>query len=125
MTHGPTKEENFKKKINKKMAKKALYMVLSAKAGEGEIIVMEDLKFPEPKTKLAAKIFENLARSQEFKNLKKGNGVLVALAEKETFLRRTLRNLPFVGLEEARNLTAYQVLQYKYIMFPKSVIDVF
>lgn len=125
VTHGPTKEENFKKKINRKMAQKALYTVLSAKARDGEIIVMEDLKLSEPKTKLAAKIFENLSRAKEFKNLKKGNGVLVALPEKENLVRRTLRNIPYLGVEEARNLNAYGVLQYKYVMFFKSTIGAF
>lgn len=132
VTHGPTKEENFKKKINRKMAQKALYTVLSAKARDGEIIVMEDLKLSEPKTKLAAKVFENLSRAKEFKNLKKGNGVLVALParqadlpEKESLTRRAIRNLPYAGVEEARSLNAHEVLQYKYILFPKDVIGIF
>ena len=123
VTHGPTKERVFTKKINKKMAKKALYTVLSAKARDGEIILMENLKFQEPKTKLAAGVFKNLSGLDHFKNLQKGNGVLVALPEKEVLSKRALRNLPFVGSEEARNLNAHKVLQYKYIMFPKSVIE--
>lgn len=125
VTHGPVKEENFKKKINKKMAQKALYTVLSAKARDGEIIVMEDWKLLEPKTKLAAKVFENLSQAKEFKNLKKGNGVLAALPEKEGLTRRAMQNLSFVSVEEARNLNAYQVLQYKYLFFPKSVVESF
>ena len=125
VTHGPTKEKVFTKKINKKMAKKALYVVLSAKARDGEIIIMEDLKLQEPKTKFAAQVFKNLASADNFKNLQKGNGVLAALAEKDNLTRRALRNLPYVGVEEARNLNAYKVLQYKYIMFPKSVLEIF
>src|SRR3989338_649624 len=60
VTHGPLKEKSYKKSINKKMAKKALYTVLSAKARDGEIVVLDTLKFEEPKTKLAAKVFKNL-----------------------------------------------------------------
>lgn len=125
VTHGPVKEKVFARKINKKMARKALYVVLSAKARDGEIIVLEDLKFPEPKTRLAAKVFENLSQVKEFKNLKKGNGVLAALPEKEGLTRRAIHNLPYAGVEEARNLNAYQVLRYKYVLFPKSVIEKF
>lgn len=122
VTHGPTKEKIFTKKINKKMAKGALYVVLSAKARDGEIIVLEDLRFQDPKTKLAAKVFKNLSSVDNFKNLQKGNGVLVALPEKENLARRAVRNLSFVEVEEARNLNAHKVLQYKYLLFPKSVI---
>lgn len=125
VTHGPSKEKVFKKKINKKMAKKALYVVLSAKARDGEVIVLEDLKLQESKTKFASIIFENLSRVEDLKNLKKGNGVLVALPEKENLARRAFRNLPYIGVEEARNLNARQILQYKYVLFPKSVIEVF
>lgn len=125
VTHGPVKEKVFTKKINRKMAQKALFTVLSAKARDGEIIVLEDLKFLEPKTKFAAKVFENLSQVKEFKNLKKGNGVLAALPEKEGLTRRALRNLPYAGVEEARNLNAHLVLQYKYVMFLKSTIEAF
>lgn len=125
VAHGPKKERVFKKKINKKMAKKALWTVLSAKAREGEIVVLEDLKFAEPKTKLAAALFEKLCKLKEFKNLKKGNGVLIALPEKDGFSRRALRNLPYAGIDEARNLNARKVLQYKYILFPKAVVETF
>lgn len=125
VTHGPRKEKVFAKKVNKKMARGAFYTVLSAKARDGEIVVLENLKFPEPKTKFAAKVFENLARINNFKNLKKGNGVLVVLAEKENLARRAMRNLSFAGVEEARNLNAHKVLQYKYILFSKNVVEAF
>ncbi len=123
VTHGPTKERNFKKKINKKMARKALYNVLSAKARDGEIIVLDDVKFTEPKTKFAAAMFANLSKHKEMKRITKGNGVLVAIPNKNEMTRRTLRNLPYVGVDEARNLNAREVLQYKFIMFPKEAIS--
>ena len=123
VTHGPRTEKNYAKKINKKMAKRALFVTLSAKAKDNEIIVLDDLKFSEPKTKQAAAVFTNLAREKDAK-IKKGNGVLVALPEKYQMTRRALQNLPFVGIDEARNLNAHKVLQYKYVLFPKSAIDI-
>lgn len=123
VTHGPTKEQIFKKKINKKMARRALYTVLSAKARDNEILFLDDLKFEEPKTKFAAKLFDNFTENLEFKNLKRGNGVLIALAGKDAKVRRALRNLPYVGIDEARNLNAHEILQYKYILFPEQVLN--
>lgn len=125
VTHGPLKEKNYKKKINKKMAKKALYTVLSAKARDNEIIVLDDLKFAEPKTKLGAKLFNNLSKVKDFKNLTKGNGVLVSLVGKDEVSRRVLNNLPYTGIDEARNLNAHEVLQYKFILFPKEALVAF
>ncbi|MDP3710399.1 MAG: 50S ribosomal protein L4 [bacterium] len=123
-THGPITEKNYKKKINKKMAKKALYTVLSAKAKDKEIIVLEGFNIKDGKTKYAAESFKNFSKVPEFSRLTKGNGVLAALAEKSVGNRRALRNLPYVGVEEARNLTANQVLQYKYILFTKEILEV-
>jgi len=125
VTHGPNKEKVYAKKINKKMARKALYTVLSAKIRDKEIVVLEDLKFERPKTKLAAGFFEKIAKNSGLERITKGNGVLVALSGKDDAVRRTLRNLPYVGVDEARNLNAYQVLQYKYILFPKSAVETF
>ena len=125
VTHGPNSEKNYKKKINKKMAKKALYTTLSAKAREGQIIVMDSLDFPEPKTKFAAELFNNIGRIDSLKAVKKGNGVLVALPDRNKTARRAIQNLPFAALDEARNLNAYEVLQYKYLMFPKKAIETF
>ena len=125
VTHGPLKEKNYKRKINKKMAKKALYTVLSAKARDNEVIVLDELKFAEPKTKLGAKLFKDLSKVKDFKNLTKGNGVLVALGGKDAASRRALNNLPYAGIDEARNLNAHEVLQYKFVLFPKEALAVF
>ena len=54
VTFGPTSERVFSKKIPKKMRRKALFMVLSAKAKEKLILVLDDLKSEKPKTKIMA-----------------------------------------------------------------------
>lgn len=123
VTHGPTKERNFKKKINKKMARKALYTVLSAKVRDKEMIILDDLKFAAPKTKLGEELFTRFTGKKEFERIKNGNGILIALAQKDETVRRVLRNLPYAGIDEARNLNAWEVLQYKYILFPQAALE--
>lgn len=122
VTHGPSKDKDYTKKINKKMAKKALYTVLSAKARDNQIIVLDEVHFPEAKTKRAAELFKHFSRKDEFSNITKGNGALVALAGKDTAARRALRNLPYVAIDEARNLNAYTLLQHKFLMIPKEAV---
>jgi len=124
VTHGPLKEKSYHKKINKKMAKKALFTALSAKARDNEIIILENLKFPEAKTRHAAELFKNLSHADTLENIVKTR-TLVALPEKSKDLKQALRNLPRVGMNEARNLNAHEVLQYRYILIPKDVLKVF
>ncbi|MEK7560967.1 MAG: 50S ribosomal protein L4 [Patescibacteria group bacterium] len=123
VTHGPRNEKNYQKKINKKMARKALWTVLSAKARDGEIVILDNLSFAEPKTKYAATFFTKLKKNEPLGRITHKNGVLVALGGKNTDARRSLRNLPYVGIEEARNLTVSDVLGYKYVLFPKAAVE--
>src|SRR3990167_849107 len=48
VTFGPSVARNYEKKINKKMKRKALCMVLSAKARDHELIFLDELSLPEP-----------------------------------------------------------------------------
>ena len=123
VTHGPLTQKNFKKKVNKKMAKKALFTVLSAKARDGEIVVIDHLKFAEAKTKYAAQLFTNLMRHENLNRITKGNGALVALSGRDDMLKRTMRNLPYVAIDLAKNLNAREVLQHKFMIFPKAAIE--
>lgn len=123
VTHGPLKEKVYDKKINKKMGKIALGVVLSAKARDNEIVIVDSIAFPGGKTKGAAEMFSQFVRL--FPAITKGNGVLVALPEKSGEVRRAIRNLPYVGVEEARNLNAHHVLQYKYVLLPQNVLSIF
>lgn len=122
VTHGPKKEKIFAKKINKKMADAALKAVLSAKARENRLLVVDDLNLSEPKTKLAAVIFKRF--SSLFSSITKGNGLLLALTDKDNAAKIAVRNLPYVKAEEARNINAYKVLQHKYLVMPKTAVEV-
>lgn len=122
VSHGPNKEKNYTKKINKKMARKALYTVLSAKARDSEMIVMDDMRFPDAKTKNAALLFKRFSGNDAFAKIIKGNGALVALAGRDATARRALRNLPYVAVDEVRNLNAYTLLQHKFLVLPKEAI---
>ena len=97
--------------------------MLSSKARDNEIVVVETIAFPEAKTKHAAEFFKNFSAREGFARMKSGNGVLVALPEKNDIIRRAAQNLPYAAVDEARNLNAYEVMQYKYILFPKKAVE--
>jgi large subunit ribosomal protein L4 len=114
VTFGPRKEKIYKQKINKKMARLALFMALSSKAKDNELLILEDLKIEKPKTKLMAEILNKLPS--------KSKSVLIALPKKEETIIRATSNIPAIQTIEARNLNALDLLSYKYLLMPKEAI---
>jgi large subunit ribosomal protein L4 len=115
VTFGPTKERNFEKKINKKMKRKALLMVLSAKVKNNLLLVLENLALEKPKTKLMAEVFKNLSI--------KGSSLIILPGLEKDIIRAT-RNIPKTATVEARNINALDLLSFKYLVMPKEAIKV-
>ena len=65
ITHGPNKEKNFDKKVNKKMKAKALYTILSAKFKKGQILFVQDFDMKGIKTKEARSSLASLSKTSE------------------------------------------------------------
>ncbi len=120
ITFGPRKEKNFYKKINKKMKRQALLMILSGKAQDGEIIILDVLKIDQPKTKEMAQIVSNL-RTKVKNDLNKG--ALIVMPEKDENIIRAGRNLPKILTMGAQSLNAVDLLSYKYLLMPKNAIE--
>jgi len=115
ITFGPTKAKVFKKRIPKKMRRKALFMVLSAKAKNNLILVLDKLSLTEAKTKIMAEILEKLPI--------KGS-LLIALPKVEKNIILAARNIPKVETIETRELNALDLLSFKYLILPKESIKV-
>ena len=116
VTFGPTTEKVYKKQIPKKMRRKALFMVLSQKAKENLLVLVDDLTIEKPKTKAMAEILAALLS-------KKGSRLVVLPTKDDTIVRAT-RNIPKAGTMEARDLNTLDVLSYKYLVMPKEAIKV-
>lgn len=114
ITFGPTSEKNFKLKINKKMARKAFLTVLSAKAGDNEILVFDELKLVAPKTKEMAKIMKNFPKIK--------NSLLVLNGKDET-IKRAAGNLPNLEIANINNLNILDILKYQYLIVTKNIIE--
>jgi len=108
---GPRKEKVFKKKIPKKMKRKALFMVLSAKVKNNLLVLVDKLELEKAKTKLIAEIFKKLPSRDE--------GTLIALPVLEKNIILAARNLPKVQLMQAKDLNALDLLSFKYLILPK------
>ncbi len=108
---GPEPHE-YDKKISKKMRKLARRSVLSSKANNGEIIVLEDITVKTPKTNDFAKFLDKL-------NLQgKKITILVAAYSDDLFL--AARNIPNIYLVEATSASTYDLLDCESLLFDKA-----
>ncbi len=130
VTFGPTTERVFKKKITKKMRRKALFMVLSAKARDNLVLIVDGLKIEKPKTKLLTKMIESWLNHEtrptgksKIKNLKDGSG-LIALPKLDNNIIFSVRNIPKISTIQARDINVLDLLSYKYLIMPKEAIKV-
>ncbi|MCK4781987.1 50S ribosomal protein L4 [Candidatus Parcubacteria bacterium] len=115
ITFGPTNERNFKKRIPKKMKTKALFIVLSQKARDKELIVLNELKPEKAKTKVMFNILNNFPC--------KAKTCLIALAKIDKNAILGARNIPKTATIQAKDLNCLDLLNYKYLMIPKEAID--
>ena len=116
VTFGPTKERVFKKIIPKKMRRKALFMVLSAKVKNNLLILLDKLKIEKPKTKLMLEILKKLPCKEK--------SCLIALPQYDKNIILAARNLPKVETIYAGDLNALDLMTFKYLIIPKEAIKV-
>ncbi|HRY31210.1 MAG TPA: 50S ribosomal protein L4 [Candidatus Paceibacterota bacterium] len=128
ITFGPRKDKNYNRKINKKAQAGALAMVLSQKAQDGEIILIDSLKLESVKTKNAREILLALAKNKNLSDLakKKNSSVIIALSEKNADVEKSFRNLKNVSLETIKGLNVIGLLNNKYLLIenPDSALKI-
>jgi large subunit ribosomal protein L4 len=128
ITFGPRNEKIYAKKINRKMAKKALGVALSAKIRDGALIILDNINLTTPKTKEASVIFRNIlpAFPSFVSTIKRKPSVLLVIPSNEgsDMIIRSISNLPNVEVIEARNLNSLDVLSRKHMLFLKDSVEV-
>ncbi|MFT5360045.1 MAG: large subunit ribosomal protein L4 [Candidatus Paceibacteria bacterium] len=128
VTHGPTTDRNYKKKINKKMKAKALFTVLSEKMRNGEIIFVDKIDISEMKTKKAQGIMQAFAKELKNERIADGRKPYIHLATdvNDENIVKSFNNLPQVDTDEFRNLNLLQILNHKYVFIvnPEKSVEI-
>ncbi len=89
---GPLTDRNYKTKINKKARQAVIRMCLSDKAQSGNLLVVEDFKFEQPKTKLFAAFMKTLpSKLKSFLVLTPGKNAEVMRMTKNLKKIKTIR----------------------------------
>lgn len=129
VTHGPRKEKNYERKVNKKAKTKALFTLLSKKYKDGEILFVDSISFAVPKTAEAKSALVSFSKIKGFERLsnKKVNAGVIALSAKNVATEKSFRNIGSVKVEEARNLSPLDVLNSTFVIFenPEKSLPVF
>ncbi|MDR3570903.1 MAG: 50S ribosomal protein L4 [Candidatus Pacebacteria bacterium] len=112
VTHGPSKEKVYARSIPKKMRAKALYMALSKKLRDGEVIFVESFGLTAPKTATAKKALTALSGISGFEKLstKRKNAALIAFPEMNEAQQKSFRNLGNVRTMKVSDLNPVAIL---------------
>jgi large subunit ribosomal protein L4 len=121
ITFGPRSTRDYSEKINRKMRIGALLSVLSRKAKDGEIILVDKFVFAAPKTATAKATMSALAKSASADKLttKSKNAALLALSAYDKNVIKSFSNFGNLMTEELRNLNPVDIMSHKYLIIEK------
>ena len=109
---GP-KPRSYKYTVNKKTKRLALKSALSSKVLENQIIVLDELKLEEIKTKAMAKVLENL----------KAEKALIVILNKDVNVQASARNIPNVKTASVNTINTYDLLKYETLIVTKEAVE--
>lgn len=114
-TFGPRNTRNWTKRINKKMKRKALELVLTDKAANEKIMVVDKIELPEIKTSVVAKML---------KALKLNNTTAVlATGDAPGNMIKSSRNVPGVYATKSDQLSVLDLLKHEYLVLTRDALD--
>ncbi len=116
VTFGPRNDKNYKKDIPQEMRKKALFMVLSSKFTENEIVFVDSLKIDKSKTKVVKDIIEKLPL--------KNQTVLMVLSQTDKNTVLGARNILKTKTIPAKNINVADLLSSKNLIISEDAVKV-
>lgn len=113
ITFGP-KPRDYSFRIPKSARPVAMRSALSAKAGDEEIAVVEELRMEEPKTRTMFSVLDKITG---------GSKVLLVVEDADENVKKSVRNIPWVQLIESKRLNVYDVLNNEKVLFTKDALQ--
>ena len=107
------KPRDYSFKLNKKVKRLALKSVLSGKAQDGKIIVLENLTLDGVKTKDMIKVLDNI----------KASNPLIVMEDGNTNAVLSARNIPGVTTAGVNTINVYDILNHDNLVVTKEAIE--
>jgi len=104
---------SYRQAMPRKMRRLAIRCVLSAKAGDNEMLILDEIKLDEPKTREMAKILAAL----EVKG-----SILIAASDPDVNLVKSASNLPEVKTIPARLLNVVDILSCRRLLITEAAV---
>lgn len=117
ITFGPRSNRNFKKALNRKQFRMALFSVLSKRLSENKLFVIEDLRIEKIGTKNALLLIRAL---REALQLSAKFNLVIPAADKH--LHYSLRNVPGISVLKVSEITPYSILARPATLLFKSAV---
>jgi large subunit ribosomal protein L4 len=113
VAHGP-RPRSYRKDMPRKMRREALRSALTAKAGNGDIVVLDKFEMNRTKTKDMVEIIDILAGE---------SSVLILMSERNENVELSARNIPDVKTLHASYLNIRDVLGYHKVIIPLDAME--
>ena len=108
------KPRDYRYAVPKKVKRLALKSALSAKAADKEIIVLDELKFAEPKTKEMVKVLENIKADKK---------ALIVMDEKDENVVRSASNIQGVRTALVSTMNVYEIINHYSLVLTKAAAE--
>lgn len=112
ITFGPTPRD-YSYKLPKKIRRLAMKSALSTKVKENSIIVIDKLKFDEPKTRLMAETLSALNANKK---------TLLVTIDGDINVVKSARNIPGVKAVRADYINVYDLLKYETLLITEDAV---
>jgi large subunit ribosomal protein L4 len=108
------KPRDYRYSVSKKLKRLAMKSALSSKVEEHEIIVLDSLSFPAPRTKDMIKVLENVKAAKK---------ALIIMAEKDENVIRSAANIPGVRTALVGTMNVYEIVNYTSFIVTKDAVN--
>ena len=108
------KPRSYRYTVPKKVRRLAMLSALSSKALEKELIVIDDLKFEQPKTKEMIKVLENVNA---------GRKALIIMDAKDENVVKSASNIQGVRTALVGTMNVYEIINHNSLILTKSAVE--
>lgn len=113
----PKRPQDWSYRLPKKALRLATRMALASRVADNELVLIDEIKLEQPKTREAAAILKNLGLA--------GISLLVTLENHDPVAYKSFRNVDRVEMMPVCDLNAYQVLRPKRVLMTRAALDMF
>ena len=108
------KPRSYRYSLPKKLRRLAMLSALSSKVAEKEIIVIDEIKFEEPKTKEMVKMLEAVKAEKK---------ALIVTAEKDYNVVKSAANIPGVRTALVTTMNVYDIINHTNFIVTKEAVE--